>query len=210
MQLPVLVSILCVAGLNYAHMRSLTVARELVTHSLVVHNGIEAVLSTIQDVEVGQRGYLLTGNASYLEPYESVVAKAMPMVTVLGELVRDNSNQRVLVERAKTLIDAKLAEVTATIELAKQGKKDAAIALVMTDVGKRNMDELRQLVSEMKQTENALLDDRLAGMKANDQRVLVVAGLAVALTILGRFFAFLIQLRHRRQRRVKLNRAGTP
>jgi CHASE3 domain sensor protein len=120
MQLPVLVSLLCVAALNASYTRSLSASRELVAHSLEVHNGIEAVMSAVQDVEIGQRGFLLTGDATYLDPYDNAVLQVLPMVGRLRGLVEDNPSQQVMVSRLGNLITAKLAEVAQTIAFAKK------------------------------------------------------------------------------------------
>jgi CHASE3 domain sensor protein len=94
--------------------------------------------------------------------------------------------------------------------LQKKGEKLAAIAMVGTNLGKKMMDDLRGVVSDMKREENALLDARLISVKANDRRVLAVAASAVIVAVLGRLGAFLIQIRRRRRRRIENRKAYDP
>lgn len=55
---------------------------------------MEITLSVIKDAETGQRGYLLTGDKSYLEPYNQATAEIDRYIKQLQELTRDNANQQ--------------------------------------------------------------------------------------------------------------------
>src|ERR1700735_5030777 len=56
-------------ALSYLNFQTLKKDSALVVHSGDTLSALEDVLSTVRDAETGQRGYLLTGNESYLQPY---------------------------------------------------------------------------------------------------------------------------------------------
>ena len=117
--------------------------------------------SLLKDAEAGQRGFLYTGDASYLEPYNAAVAQGYPHIGKLAELVADNPPQRERVEKLRALKKEKLDELAQTIALAQAGKREQARALVMSARGKQVMDEIRALVDEMVRDERVLETSRL-------------------------------------------------
>ena len=66
----VLVAVVALAWVHDVNTRRLLETTRLVEHSQVVLTELEAALSSVKDAETGQRGYLLTGQPSYLEPYD--------------------------------------------------------------------------------------------------------------------------------------------
>lgn len=132
-----------------------------VTHTQDVLLELARFESLLKDAETGQRGFLYTGDASYLEPYNAAVAQGYPHVNKLAELVADNPKQRERVEKLRALKKEKLDELAQTIALAQAGKREQARALVMSARGKQNMDEIRALVDEMVREERVLETSRL-------------------------------------------------
>jgi signal transduction histidine kinase len=104
------------------------------------------LLSIIQDAEIGQRGYLLTGQDGYLKPYEASLANAGPAFDAVAKALPDDERSRDFVASLKIQVETKLAELAATVDLKKAGKTDDALALVLTDRGKQSMDEIRALI----------------------------------------------------------------
>lgn len=80
----------------------------LVAHTLQVKNTLSTLLSTAQDIEIGQRGYLVTGQSRYLEPYRSAIAKIYTTQKQVVELVADNPDQTKRVSRLKDLIEKRV------------------------------------------------------------------------------------------------------
>ncbi|RYD54108.1 MAG: hypothetical protein EOP60_08535 [Sphingomonadales bacterium] len=199
--LPVLVALAGSAALNIGYTRSLATTRALVTHSLRVNTAINDVLSAMQDVETGQRGYLITGDAAYLDPYRAGVAAFEPGTARLEKLVRDNPGQGARIARARTLGRRKLAEVDATLAAMRSQGFPAARALVASDTGKRTMDSFRTTIAEMRDAERTLLETRVASMHQTEQRLFSVILLGIALALSARLVAFLLQLRIRRRQR---------
>jgi CHASE3 domain sensor protein len=106
-----------------------------ITRARTQANGAQQVLSAIQDVETGQCGFLLTGRAYYLEPFEQARIR---VTTVLGRVSALAEGSPWLQDEAAPLGDLvrrKIAEMEQTVTLARAGQHQAALDLVLTDDG---------------------------------------------------------------------------
>lgn len=153
------------------------------THN-VLHN-IEQIRGNIKDAETGQRGYLLTGLEKYLEPYYEAVYKLEENINSLKESTSHNAEMQLHIEKLETLVTEKLSELEETINLLKSNGFDAAKELVITDVGKKIMGEIRIILTEMSNIENQLLEERSA-RSANETQT--AKNIIIMITVL----AFLI------------------
>ena len=148
----------------YLNIQTLRANNAKVLHSHEVLIALDELLSTTQDAETGQRGYLLTGDAKYLEPYDRAVAAAAARIDRVASLTADNPTQRANVALLRPHIDAKLAELRQTIDLRRTQGPEAALAVVKTDRGKVEMDAIRAQADAMRQEETRLRQLRLAEM----------------------------------------------
>ncbi len=114
-----------------------------VEHTQRVQLELTTVESLLKDAETGQRGYLYTGEASYLEPYNTAVQQIDSHIASLAELVADNPKQLSRVLTLRNLSKIKLEELATTIALFGEGRKDEARGIVLSDMGKRTMDNVR-------------------------------------------------------------------
>ncbi|MGH7093377.1 MAG: methyl-accepting chemotaxis protein [Stellaceae bacterium] len=110
-----------------------------------------SLIIALIDAETGQRGYLLTGDDSYLQPYRTALA------TISAELARVRAMTAGKPEQRETdalpaLIAAKLAELKRTIDLRRTQTFDAALAVVNQNNGKTTMDKIRALIGRADQT----------------------------------------------------------
>jgi PAS domain S-box-containing protein len=112
--------------------------------------------SLLKDAETGQRGFLYTGEAQYLAPYELAIKQVYPAIDRLAELTIDNPREQRRIPELRNLAQRKLGELAKTIELYRSGDTDAARALVLTDRGLLTMEEIRSVISEMQQDETEL------------------------------------------------------
>ncbi len=126
-----------------------------------------ATFSTLQDAETGQRGYLLTGEEAYLEPYEDAVSKIGNWLAGLQTLAAEKQMPAQSLEKLKALVNLKMEEMQGTVELARAGQKDAAINTVKNGSGREMMDELRSMFAELEMH----LDIAREGAHALDVRV---------------------------------------
>ncbi|HZZ30453.1 MAG TPA: CHASE3 domain-containing protein, partial [Phenylobacterium sp.] len=157
----------------YFNIQTLRLNNQKVLHSHEVLIALEDLLSTTQDAETGQRGYLLTGDEKYLEPYDRAAAQTASRIDAVASLTADNPTQRTSVALLRPHIDAKLAELRQTIDLRRTKGPDAALAVVTTGHGKAEMDAIRAQADAMRQEELRLRQIRLAEMDAAFKTALV-------------------------------------
>jgi signal transduction histidine kinase len=135
-----------------------------VRHTLEMQNRVDLVLNLITDAESGQRGYLLTGQTVYLDPYQRAVAQIPGELDALRVGTADNARQRHNLDLLRPALQQKLSELGGSIALAHLGKGSDAVAVVRTDSGRRYMAAVRGILSRMVVEENRLLAVRTADL----------------------------------------------
>ncbi|MBV9123861.1 MAG: CHASE3 domain-containing protein [Planctomycetes bacterium] len=155
-----------------------------VIHTYQVLDKLEALLSTLKDAETGQRGYLLTGKDEYLDPYHTAKQTWEGLFDDIKTLTQDNREQQRRLELLHPLILAKFEELEETINLRRDQGAEAATKVVLTNRGKKSMDDARQLFKEMRDEEMALLDQRNAGADTMARVTLYLIPGATALAVL--------------------------
>jgi methyl-accepting chemotaxis protein len=185
-------AILATIGLiAYRSIAKLTDTANWVNHSHQVLETLESVISTMKDAETGQRGYVLTGEESYLAPFLSAQDAIGGEIKSLRELTKDNTDQQHRLDTLEPLIngkDGKFAELLEVIAARKDTSKglEAAVAIVRTDKGKSTMDEIRKVIDEMKNEEITLLKTRTdeAQTSAQSADLVIIFGTIIALAIM--------------------------
>ncbi len=124
--------------------------------------GLDELLSGMKDAETGQRGYVITGEARYLEPYQGAREIVDQKLKSLRELTADNPIQQQRLAAIEPLVASKFAELQETIDLRRTKGFGPAAQEVLTDKGKNAMDSIRKLVGEMQEEETGLLAKRSA------------------------------------------------
>lgn len=157
-----MVLLLLIGGLAYLSITSLVDTSVEVTHTYRVLNRIAAVLSTMQDAETGQRGFVITGADAFLEPYNTAINTIDGVIEELRSLTSDNPNQQQRIATLKPLIQSKLDELSRTIELRRNSGLEAAAQVVDSGTGKQYMDNVRAVLAQMEAEENDLLTRRAA------------------------------------------------
>ncbi len=141
---------------------------------------IQSLWRHLIDAETGQRGYLLTGRAEYLTPYRDALAQIDASLHLLTEYYRSDAPSEQLVGQIKTLSSQKLSELVAGIELYDKGKQDAWRDLMLTNIGKEKMDEIRVASRTLLDLESQRITLKREGV----QRTLLINRIGVALTTL--------------------------
>ncbi|MBF2006265.1 MAG: methyl-accepting chemotaxis protein [Chlorogloeopsis fritschii C42_A2020_084] len=139
---------------------SLIESNKWVAHTFAVKENLRAIEKLLVDAETGKRGFIITDREKYLEPYESAKSKLGDEISDLRTQISDNSEQSKRLIDLEKLTQEKLNELQETINLKKSGKTQEVLALILSDRGKRIMDETRQVLNEMLQTEDQLLEER--------------------------------------------------
>jgi len=157
-----------------------------VQHSVAVREELDRVLNLVQSAETGQRGYLLTGRDSYLEPYTAAVEQLPVTLDRMADLVRGDPRQGQAVVRLRQLVGDKLAELRSTVEERDAGHPEAALAIVNDDKGFRVMQEILGLLAGLQAEEDRLLNSRQADAARSGVLLQSVVALAFLLIcILG-------------------------
>lgn len=181
-------------ALAYRNVQALGESDAAIRHSHTVLIALDEVLSTVQDAETGQRGFLLTGGQSYLKPYTSATETLDARLARLAGLVSDNPQQQANIAQLRREVGAKLAELRETIELRRTKGLAAALAIVETGAGKTSMDAIRAQLATMAREEGRLRQQRLDEMAAASQAAiaggfvssLIGAALTLAIFVLIR------------------------
>ncbi len=161
----------------------LIVSAEWVRHTHQVLASLDQFLSALKDAETGQRGYLITGEMRYLEPYQNARYVADQKLKQVRELTVDNPNQQQRLIALEPLVAGKFAELQETIDLRREKGFAPAAQVVLTDKGKNAMDSIRKLVSDMETEETSLLAKRSEDEKDRARRT----NLTIILGSLGSF-----------------------
>ncbi|PWU20128.1 MAG: hypothetical protein C5B50_04735 [Verrucomicrobia bacterium] len=128
-------------------------AEERMSNSLVLLQKLDGFLSTLQDAETGQRGYLLTGEETYLQPYRQGQARAEEELKQLQRLADSGQLAKDKVARIASLSGQKFAELDQTITLRREKGLEPALEIVRSNLGKQTMDQLRDLVNGLRSEE---------------------------------------------------------
>lgn len=144
-------------------------------------NKLEELLSDMKDAETGQRGYILTGQESYLEPYQAVVGNIDQKIAELKDLIADKPSQQKQFATLESLIAAKLAILKQTIYLRQNQGFDAALQIIQTNQGKYLMDNIRKVIHEIENQDKRLLQQQSQAAKASANKTLLTLAIAICL-----------------------------
>ncbi len=168
-------------------------ARNETSHSRDVLRAIDHTVTTLLDAETGQRGYLLTGKDAYLQPYRDALDAASPRLNELRSLIKDDSLLAPDLAAMELSIQKKSDEMAQTIRLYQTGDHAGALRLVMSDAGKRSMDDIRSITARMEAIERTAYAANLQ-RESHAQRLTLVSNWAtagLALALLG-LLAFIV------------------
>ncbi len=182
-----LIILICIGALSYWGEVRNENDRQWVTHSLFVVEQLQQIRIDITLAESGQRGYLLTGEEKYLEPYQAGVDRVGKDMEKLHDLMLDNPRQREAILRLAPLVAARLSELSEGIEIRKQSGLQAGVeAVAYGNTGGKWMGQIGEQISEMRHSEAELLSARLEAASASTRRmkVLIACGNSLAILIL--------------------------
>jgi CHASE3 domain sensor protein len=192
---PVVIALMLSGIISFSYNRLLKEYRDDVDHTFQVMSAIDSALLDLQDAETGQRGFIITGDESYLAPFEAGRAKLSEVLSRLNQLASDNAEQRARIRTMGRLAEGKLGELEDTITTRKRDGLEPARLKVIGSAGKETMDNIRSVAAEMRGAETDLFDARLASARFAERMMIFVAVVCVALSLAGRFAAFLLKSR---------------
>lgn len=171
------------AGVTYYNTQQVRDAAAWVAHTYKVLDRTSDVLRSLVDAETGQRGFIITGDDTFLQPYDLVLARVDRQIADLKDKTQDNPRQQARINRLEEMVVARLATVKESVELRRRDFAGAK-ALITSGKGKRQMDAIRDLVADMEREEHELLAQRETSAQ-NAYQVARFSGLLGTLLGLG-------------------------
>jgi CHASE3 domain sensor protein len=188
--------VLILSLLSYQGTQQYITYTSAVNRSHQVINTIETVVSLVKDAETGQRGYLLTQDSLFLEPYHTAMAQIQPALQHTTDLLKDNPTQTLRLDTLKKLIDERIKILKSTINLPNLIAENKYILYE----GKLKMDKIRQLINLMRAIEEKTLIERDAREAKSRSVVSVytaIIGFCALLLLTGYFLSVRNELKHR-------------
>jgi methyl-accepting chemotaxis protein len=196
--------LLVIGGVSYWSLTVLVDNSGKVTHTHQVLEDLEGIISLLKDTETGQRGFVLTRQDRYLEPYNAALTKLPARIEKIRELTSDNERQKPRLDALQAVIAERDEELRQTIELRRKDPVNdvidfknskglqEALKIVLTDKGKKYMDKIREIVAEMQDEEKKLLDERAKKEAASvsTAKLTIVIGSVGAIIVLLTFGYF--------------------
>lgn len=175
----VLLLIAANAFASYRSVRRVNANKERVLNTTQSLAEMQAVLSTMQNAETGQRGYIITGKENYLEPYYKSLSEIEGRQRNLRNLVKEPAIARQL-PALDEQIEARLASLKTTITLRRERGLEAAQARILTGEGKLHMDDIRRAIATLDADERVLLQQH----KQQSSESVVIGQLTFAVALL--------------------------
>jgi methyl-accepting chemotaxis protein len=165
--------LLVLALVGYLNAHRLVENERWVAHTQQVRAKLNELCSLLVDAETGERGFIITGSDSFLEPYQAAVAGIAKGLDELAVLTIDPSVQREL-DSARHLIGAQLSLLSSAIEQRRALGIAASATTLTAGDGKRGMDQLRRSFARMDNEERQLLEQRSAEAESSAQTTKLV------------------------------------
>ena len=145
---------------SYRNLMDTREANRWEKHTYRVIAELNNLFSSLKDAESGERGFVITGNPSYLDPYFNAQVTVKRHLAALRNLTRDNPDQQGRLARIEPLIRTKLSLLDETIRLRSSAGFQSARDRIMTEAGKQTVDTLREQIEGAVRAEERLLRER--------------------------------------------------
>ncbi|MBC8042227.1 MAG: CHASE3 domain-containing protein [Rhizobacter sp.] len=188
-----LISLISIGGIAYLALNRLAENNRMVVHTAEVNSRLKTLFSAVQDVQSGQRGFLITESERYLEPYYISVTQIDEEFARLRALTSDSPSQQARLDELDIDLKLRLKDIKQTIDLQRQGKKAAAIDVIKGDRGRTVMNRIRRIIADMDSEEDSLMTLRLNASTAadSDARLAISITTFMAIVLLVAAFAIL-------------------
>jgi signal transduction histidine kinase len=178
-------------GINETGFDQSTNALDEIVEASATRNSLNRVLQYVLDAETGSRGYLLTGDPRYLEPYNAAVAEIGHQLDSLRTVYTANPQEYATLGALTRNVQRKLAEMDLSVRMRKQGNEDAWKFVLMTDVGKEQMDAIREQATKLINASS----ERMEVSQAQVRKSLLLSRIGIAAVAMAGLLAFYLYLR---------------
>ncbi|MGB8540444.1 MAG: PAS domain S-box protein [Candidatus Acidiferrales bacterium] len=158
-----------------------------VSHTHIVLANLQDLLSAMESVESSSRGYVLTGQQSYVDSYRSAAENLHQDETTVRNLTEDNPNQQLQILTLEDLTARKIQLVDRVIDLRRTSGLQTAVDAIQTGNGQEITSEFEKVAGAMRDEELRLLKlrDADAERRVQQTKVILICG-----TVLGLLIAF--------------------
>ncbi len=177
-------------------------AQQRLLHASEVIQAADSILIALQNIETGQRGYLITGKPDYLQPYHRGIATVHGRINRLEKLLSVTPANARLMANLRNLVAQKLAEIDRAIQVRTSQGFNAAAKIVTTDADKQVMDLLRtELSGVMDRYHRRIAAEKLLATPRTELTKIAntAFGLTLLATLAGIYFRFAHALRLRKK-----------
>ena len=182
---------LALVGINEAGFRQSTRALADIDEAQKGRSVVNQILQNMLDAETGQRGYLLTGEASYRQPYDTAIKEVDGNLATLRQLYTERPAEMAQIAELSKHVLRKVAEMDMSVRLRQDGKEDAWKFVITTDVGREEMEAIRATALQLVKVSNKTLHDG----QTQVLRSLQLARIGTAVVALAALIAFFLYLR---------------
>jgi signal transduction histidine kinase len=186
-----LIAVFALIGINELAYDKSVDAMDDLSQTESTRTNLQRLLRDVLDAETGQRGYLLTDDVRYLEPYNAAIADIGATQDALREIFVNKPSQIQMLAELSRTVQRKLVEMDLSLRMKREGKEEAWKFVLTTDVGKEQMDAIRLNASRLiefsqKETNSSYTDIRKA---------LLLARIGITVVAAVGFLAFWLYLR---------------
>ncbi len=148
-----------IASVSYKHAKALTESTELLVHSYKIQVKLEQLLSSVKDAETGQRGYIISRDSVFLEPYISGLAAVKQPFKELKSLTANNVQQYYNADTLMSLINLRFDLLAFSLQLIAQPDVNAVALDQNLQRGKNVMDLIRSHINKMTALEETFFQE---------------------------------------------------
>ncbi len=181
-----MIALLFVGYLSYVNIIKYIQESAFVHRTNLIIQKTERLASTVSDAETGQRGFIITGKPSYLEPYYTAVRDIRSQLQDLAVFMPNDKIKENL-KPLTTLIDSKFDELSRTILLRQSDGFNAVLPMILSDRGKILMDRIRTTLDNIQNRENNLLSSEALRLQVDSRTIIntIIIAILFASVITG-------------------------
>lgn len=187
-----LLVLLVLAGVSFQAANQLTESTEGLLKAAETSRLVREARTLLVDAESGQRGFLLTGEDLYLQPYEAALSALQDDLGQLREAVKDDPDQRDRLRRLEPVVKERLDRLAEGVRIRREKGLEGGSAYIKVGQGQRLMTQMRDLIEEIHVAEERGWNEHATAARAMSQRILwtlvACALLGVAIVAAGSYF----------------------
>ena len=149
-----------IGGITFKHITVLKKSSNYVSNSHEVNTELERLISFIKDAETGQRGYILTRDKQFLEPYLKSKDLVKKSFNHLSQLTKNSRTQQENLKKLLFFINKRQNYLSKTLYLSENKNYDEKQLTANLLVGKQAMDSIRYKIEDMMTAQKNLLNNR--------------------------------------------------